>query len=136
MRLSRLEPGKQAVIKSVAGEGALRRHLLDMGLTPNTEVFVRKVAPMGDPIELCLRGYELTLRLSEAELISVEPKESFVFCSGSCSSCSSRHAHGYAADSGRGRGGQGRGRGFFGRGGKRKGRGRGFSLFAKRGTEE
>lgn len=52
--------------------GALRRRLLDMGLTPHTEVMVRKVAPMGDPIELHLRGYELTLRIEDAKNIEVE----------------------------------------------------------------
>ena len=56
----------------MSGEGALRRHLLDMGLTPRTEVLVRKVAPMGDPIELRLRGYELTLRLEDARNIEIQ----------------------------------------------------------------
>ena len=60
------------MIQSVGGSGALRRHLLDMGLTPHTTVIVRKVAPMGDPIELYLRGYELTLRLEDARNIEVE----------------------------------------------------------------
>ena len=57
-----LEPGHSGIIATIGGEGALRRRLLDMGLTPNTKVTVRKVAPMGDPIELYLRGYVLTLR--------------------------------------------------------------------------
>ena len=56
----------------MGGAGALRRRLLDMGLTPKTRVRVRKVAPMGDPIELHLRGYELTLRLEEAREIEIE----------------------------------------------------------------
>ena len=55
----------------MGGEGALRQHLLDMGLTPGTEVTLRKVAPMGDPIELELRGYELTLRLDDALKIEI-----------------------------------------------------------------
>ena len=55
----------------ICGEGALRRRLLDMGLTPGTAVMVRKIAPMGDPIELHLRGYELTLRLEDAQNITL-----------------------------------------------------------------
>ena len=72
MRLDELAVGKQGKILAVNGEGALRRHLLDMGLTPRTMVLVRKVAPMGDPIELRLRGYELTLRLEDAWNIEIE----------------------------------------------------------------
>ena len=72
MRLDELAVGKQGKILAVNGEGALRRHLLDMGLTPRTMVLVRKVAPMGDPIELRLRGYELTLRLEAARNIEIE----------------------------------------------------------------
>ncbi|HIU30902.1 MAG TPA: ferrous iron transport protein A [Candidatus Caccousia avistercoris] len=72
MTLDQLAVGKAAKITAVNGEGALRRHLLDMGLTPRTTVMVRKVAPMGDPIELHLRGYELTLRLEDARSIEVE----------------------------------------------------------------
>ena len=63
MTLNELEIGERAIIKKVGGEGVLRRRLLDMGLTPKTEVMIRKVAPMGDPIELHLRGYELTIRI-------------------------------------------------------------------------
>ena len=72
MRLDELAVGKQGKILAVNGEGALRRHLLDMGLTPRTMVLVRKVAPMGDPIELRLRGYELTLRLEDTRNIEIE----------------------------------------------------------------
>ncbi len=72
MTLNELPIGESAVITAVGGEGALRRHLLDMGLTPRTRVMVRKRAPMGDPIELHLRGYELTLRLEDARNIAVE----------------------------------------------------------------
>ncbi len=72
MTLDALKIGKKAVIQAVGGSGALRRHLLDMGLTPHTTIVVRKVAPMGDPIELYLRGYELTLRLEDARNIVVE----------------------------------------------------------------
>lgn len=71
MKLSELKLMRRAVITAVGGEGVLRRRLLDMGLTPGTAVLVRKRAPLGDPIELSLRGYELTLRLEEAEKIEV-----------------------------------------------------------------
>ena len=73
MKLSDLKEGKSAKIVQIDGKGALRHHLLDMGLTPRTVVVLRKVAPMGDPIEIELRGYELTLRLAEADQIEVEP---------------------------------------------------------------
>ena len=72
MTLNELKPGQSAVITAVGGEGALRCRLLDMGLIPKTKVTVRKVAPLGDPIELHLRGYELTIRLDDAKEISVE----------------------------------------------------------------
>ncbi len=71
MTLNEIKPGHGGVITAVGGEGALRRRLLDMGLTPNTRVEVRKVAPMGDPIELVLRGYVLTLRGDDAAKITV-----------------------------------------------------------------
>ncbi len=73
MTLDKLPIGKSAVITAVGGEGALRCRLLDMGLIPHTKIMVRKVAPMGDPIELHLRGYELTLRLEDAKEITVMP---------------------------------------------------------------
>ena len=72
MNLSELKIGQSATIVSVGGKGGLRHHLLDMGLTPGTEVTLRKTAPMGDPIELVLRGYVLTLRLDSAKNIQVE----------------------------------------------------------------
>ena len=72
MTLDDLQPGEAALIKSVQGTGALRHHLLDMGLTPRTHVEVVKRAPMGDPIEVKVRGYELTLRLDEARLLQME----------------------------------------------------------------
>ncbi len=71
MTLNNLEIGKTAKIVAVNGQGALRRRLLDMGITPNTDVMVRKRAPMGDPIEIHIRGYELTLRSEDAEKIQV-----------------------------------------------------------------
>ncbi len=72
MTLDQLKIGKNSKILEVRGEGALRRRLLDMGLTPNTDVMVRKMAPMGDPIEIHLRGYELTLRMEDAKNIVIE----------------------------------------------------------------
>lgn len=71
MTLDKLKAGSKGIIKSIGGEGALRRRLLDMGLTPNTPVMVRKVAPMGDPIELHLRSYELTIRQDDASKIEI-----------------------------------------------------------------
>ena len=67
MTMDELQPGQSAYITAVGGEGALRHHLLDMGLTPGTEVTLQKIAPMGDPVQMKVRGYELTLRLSEAQ---------------------------------------------------------------------
>jgi len=64
--------GQTAVIKRLHGEGALKRRIMDMGLTKGTEVYVRKVAPLGDPMELTVRGYELSVRKGDAELIEVE----------------------------------------------------------------
>ena len=72
MTLDELKTGQSGVIETIGGEGALRRRLLDMGLTPKTRVAVRKVAPMGDPIELALRGYVLTLRKEDAAKIALK----------------------------------------------------------------
>ena len=73
MTLKELEVGKSAVIRTVGGEGALRQHFLDMGVIPGAEVTVVKLAPMGDPMELQIHGYELTLRLADADHIKIEP---------------------------------------------------------------
>ena len=73
MTLKELEIGKSAVVTQVGGEGALRQHFLDMGMIPGAEVTVVKFAPMGDPMELQIHGYELTLRLAEAEQIEINP---------------------------------------------------------------
>lgn len=73
MTLKDLEVGKSAVILKVGGQGALRQHFLDMGMIPGAEVTVVKLAPMGDPLELQIHGYELTLRLAEAQQIEIEP---------------------------------------------------------------
>lgn len=75
MTLNELKIGDSASITAVGGEGALRCRLLDMGLTPRTLVTLRKVAPMGDPIEIHVRGYELTLRVEDARQITVEKRE-------------------------------------------------------------
>ena len=72
MTLDKLPLGQDAVITAVGGEGALRCRLLDMGLIPKTTVRVEKVAPLGDPIEVTVRGYELSLRKDDAELILVD----------------------------------------------------------------
>ena len=73
MILKHLEIGKSAVIKAVGGEGALRQHFLDMGVIPGAEVTAVKLAPMGDPMQLQIHGYELTLRLDDADQIEIEP---------------------------------------------------------------
>ncbi len=73
MTLDHLRVGESAEIVSVGGEGALRNRLIDMGLIPRTRLTLRKVAPMGDPIEIRIRGYELTLRLEDAANITIAP---------------------------------------------------------------
>ena len=72
MTLKDIKIGKSAVVTAVGGEGALRQHFLDMGVIPGAEVTVVKYAPMGDPIELRIHGYELTLRKADADMIEVE----------------------------------------------------------------
>lgn len=72
MTLDKVEVGQEARITKVGGEGELRCRLLDMGLIPRTKVKVQKMAPMGDPIEIHLRGYELTIRKEDAQKIAVE----------------------------------------------------------------
>ena len=75
MTLNELHIGDTAAITAVGGEGALRCRLLDMGLTPRTLVTLRKVAPLGDPIEIRVRGYELTLPVEDAREITVEKRD-------------------------------------------------------------
>ncbi len=70
--LREVEIGSVVKVKKLHGEGAVRKHIMDMGITKGCEVFVRKVAPLGDPVEVTVRGYELSLRKTEAELIEVE----------------------------------------------------------------
>ena len=72
MTLKDIRIGSSAVVKTVGGEGALRLRFLDMGIIPGTRVAVSKAAPLGDPVQLSLRGYSLTMRLSDAEMITVE----------------------------------------------------------------
>ena len=67
--------GESGVVKTVAGEGKIKRRLFDMGITPGAEVYMRKKAPLGDPIEITLRGYELTLRKTEAVCVTMEVKK-------------------------------------------------------------
>ncbi len=85
--LDKLPVNQRARIKTVGGKGPLRRSLLDMGLTPNTLVMVRKVAPMGDPMEIFLRGYELTLRKVDAAEIEVEVITDECNSCNQCSAC-------------------------------------------------
>ena len=70
--LRNLKPGDTSVVVRLHGEGALKRRIMDMGLTRGTEIYVRKVAPLGDPMELTVRGYELSVRKGDAELIEVQ----------------------------------------------------------------
>ncbi len=74
-RLNKLKVGESGVIKFVEGEGRLRRRLFDMGVTPGASVTLIKKAPLGDPLEVLLRGYDLTLRKAEAELVILETEE-------------------------------------------------------------
>ena len=73
MNLKELEIGKSAIVTKVGGDGALRQHFLDMGIIPGVEVVIVKYAPRGDPMEVQIHGYELTLRLADAEKIEVVP---------------------------------------------------------------
>lgn len=73
--LDKLNIGYKANVKTVLGEGQIRRRLFDMGITPGVEIYLRKAAPLGDPIQISLRGYELTLRKTEASLVVIEGEE-------------------------------------------------------------
>lgn len=75
MTLNQLTAGESAIVTKVGGEDMLRCRLLDMGVIPKTHIYVRKVAPMGDPMEINLRGYTLTLRLEDAKRIEVRREE-------------------------------------------------------------
>ena len=74
-KLDEFKVGETGLIKKVEGEGRLRRRLFDMGVTPGATVYLRKKAPLGDPLEVTIRGYELTIRKSEAALVVLEVKE-------------------------------------------------------------
>ncbi|MDO4794159.1 MAG: ferrous iron transport protein A [Filifactor alocis] len=70
--LNLVKPGETVKVTKIHGEGAVRRRIMDMGLTKGTELYVRKVAPLGDPIEITVRGYELSIRKFDAQMVSVE----------------------------------------------------------------
>ncbi|MCI6889944.1 MAG: ferrous iron transport protein A [Ruminococcus sp.] len=72
MTLKEAKIGQTVKVKKLDGEGAVKRRIMDMGITKGTDVYIRKVAPLGDPIEVTVRGYELSLRKADAELITVE----------------------------------------------------------------
>ena len=70
--LKEVSVGESVIVKKLSGEGPVKRRIMDMGITKGIEVYVRKVAPLGDPIEVTVRGYELSLRKADAEMIEVE----------------------------------------------------------------
>lgn len=72
LTLKEAKCGETVTVKKITGEGAIKRRIMDMGITKGTEIYVRKVAPLGDPIEVTVRGYELSLRKADAEIITVE----------------------------------------------------------------
>ena len=72
MTLKEVKPGSTVKVVKISGEGAVKRRIMEMGLTKGLEVFVRKVAPLGDPVEVTVRDYELSLRKADAELVEVE----------------------------------------------------------------
>lgn len=72
MTLREVKVGQTVRVQRLSGEGAIRRRIMDMGITRGVEIYVRKVAPLGDPVEITVRGYELSVRKSDAEMIQVE----------------------------------------------------------------
>ena len=74
-KLDQIEKGETGLVKSVEGDGKVRRRLFDMGVTPGAKVVLRKKAPLGDPIEVTIRGYELSLRKCEACLVNIEVED-------------------------------------------------------------
>ncbi len=72
MTLKEVKTGQTVTVEKLLGEGAIKRRIMDMGITKGVEIFVRKVAPLGDPVEITVRGYELSLRKADAELIQVK----------------------------------------------------------------
>ena len=71
-KLNEIPVGQTVVVKKITGEGPVKRRIMDMGITKGVEIYVRKVAPLGDPVEVTVRGYELSLRKADAEMIEVE----------------------------------------------------------------
>ncbi|MCR5612790.1 ferrous iron transport protein A [Treponema sp.] len=72
MTLREVKTGQTVVVEKLLGEGAVKRRIMDMGITKGTEIYVRKVAPLGDPVEVTVRGYELSVRKADAEIILVK----------------------------------------------------------------
>ena len=72
MTLKEVKPGITVKVKKLLGEGAVKRRIMDMGLTKGADVYVRKIAPLGDPVEITVRGYELSVRKADAELVEVQ----------------------------------------------------------------
>jgi ferrous iron transport protein A len=70
--LKEVKCGETVIVKAIQGEGAIRRRIMDMGITKGIEIYMRKVAPLGDPVEITVRGYELSLRKADAEMILVQ----------------------------------------------------------------
>ena len=75
MTLKETKTGQTVTVVKLNGEGAVKRRIMDMGITKGVEIYVRKVAPLGDPVEITVRGYELSVRKADAEMVSVEIKE-------------------------------------------------------------
>ena len=75
--LKQISCGKTVKVTKLHGEGPVKRRIMDMGITKGTEIYVRKAAPLGDPVEVTVRGYELSLRKADAEMILVEPAKNF-----------------------------------------------------------
>ena len=73
--LRQAQVGQTVRVVKLHGEGALRRRMMDMGITKGTEIYIRKIAPLGDPVEINIRGYELTLRKEDAEIVEIETEE-------------------------------------------------------------
>ena len=72
MTLRQVKKGQTVVVEKLLGEGAVKRRIMDMGITKGTEIYVRKAAPLGDPVEVTVRGYELSIRKADAELIQLK----------------------------------------------------------------
>ena len=72
MTLREVKKGQTVTVEKLLGEGAVKRRIMDMGITKGTEIFVRKVAPLGDPVEVTVRGYELSIRKADAEMIQIK----------------------------------------------------------------